>query len=31
MKLNDEIFVVFIVGVLFGVGWGVALTLTILK
>lgn len=29
MKLNDETFIVFIVGVMLGVGWGIAATLII--
>lgn len=29
MKLDDEAFIVFIVGVVLGVGWGIAATLII--
>lgn len=29
MKFNDEMFIVFIVGVVLGVGWGIAATLII--
>lgn len=30
MNLNDESFIIFIVGVVLGVGWGIAATLIIM-